>query len=224
MKPIIQDINLGYRTLVDNLPLPGWAPQRSWHMGIGASGSRPARYVSDVKLTSGLVLGLAVVPVRVSMHGQQFARVGSYIGSNGPNYAELNFGYTSLAVVSHLNPASGPASEATEVVISGANFDLGLGMSCMLRQITNSSTHTEIIPATLFANITGRGATEKDDSRINCTIPIDGPWSVGNIDIFVIFDNGVYGPGRPFDRYATPILQRLTPLIGVGASTREHFW
>ena len=187
------------RTLVGGLIIPGWTPTRAWHMGLGASGRRPARYVAEVHLRSALILGLSDSPVRLSMHGAQYTDT------------FMNFTYTSVAVVSDISPASGPSSSPTQIVITGANFNLGLGVACRLDQFGNTSTR----PATLDVNGT--------NAAINCTVPME-PWVAGGINIYVSLDNGAYGPGALFERYATPTLRRLWPILGVGASTRVRIY
>ena len=94
------------------------------------------------------------------MHGEQFTR------------SLQNFTYTSVAVVSPISPASGPSAAPTQIVISGANFDLGFGVACLLRQDGNSSTRQ----ATLALN--------GSQAEINCTVPI-APWVPGTVDVYV---------------------------------------
>ena len=185
----------GERRLVSDLQLPSWLPQRSWAMGIGASGARPGRYLMEPRLTSALILGLESVRVKLRLLGQQHA---------GP---ELDYLYTAEAVVSEISPASGPAAAPTPITIRGANFDLGLAVKCRLEQ----GATVVVEPATLLTN--------GSDAEINCTLAT-APWASGDVDVYVgLGDIDAHGPGGTFQRYATPVLTKLSPLIGVGDST-----
>ena len=187
------------RPLAVDLVLPGWAPSRMWQMGIGAHGTRPGRYVREVRLRSALIFGVSAVPVRLQVQGQQYIE---------PPPPRLNFTYTADAAVSELSPASGPMSTSTAITIQGANFDLGLGVRCRFDQ----GGTTVFQPATLITN--------GSDAQINCTIA-PTPWVPGPVSLYVLLgDIGAHGPGGTFHKYSTPTLHRLAPLIGVGSSTR----
>ena len=187
----------GGRVLVSDLVLPQWNPLRSWRMGVGAHGVRAGRYLSTVRLRSSLILGLASTPVQLLLHEQLYA-------------GALSFGYTADAVVSSIEPASGPSTAPTPIQIGGANFNLGLAIACRFEQGGNST----LSPATLVTNASR--------AQINCTVDAD-VWAVGSIGVYVALGpEATFGPGTEFLRYATPTLHSLYPPLGVGNSTRVH--
>jgi len=67
---------LGERTVLEGLPLNGFAPRPSWQLAVAASSADDAEgtdehWINDLRVVSGSLLERADVPVRVSLNGQQ---------------------------------------------------------------------------------------------------------------------------------------------------------
>lgn len=109
--------------VVDGLAIHEWAPKASWRLAIGAQtgdGAQHSEHSIDNLIVELGDLGTrdGVIPVRVSVNGEQFSD------------AELMYTYLQPIWAALISPASGPLQGGTAVTIRGGSMAHGVDLRC----------------------------------------------------------------------------------------------
>ena len=100
--------------LFEDVPLPGFRPQPSWRVAIGARcGSlHDAHWIDELSVTRGAAAGAGTTLVQLSVNGRDF--------TSWPAAAEgVRFVYYQPPLVSSISPACGPVAGGTLVRLDG---------------------------------------------------------------------------------------------------------
>ena len=147
-------------TLLDRVPLAGWAPGSHWRLAIvalteGVPGD--AYWIDNLRVSSAALRAHAPAPFEVSLNGQDFTN------------ASFSFTYHAEPYVEAISPPDGPLSGATLVSVRGLHLAHGSDYRCLFDNVS--------VPATLDATSGG--------GRVTCTSP-----AAGTSDLSWLGDSG----------------------------------
>ena len=132
-------VAIGGVLMIENVTLAGWKPSANWTMGFGARTGETnydVHVVDNVRIRTGAAFRSHVVPVEVSVNGQE----------NTQN--AISFSYFAEPTVSYLRFERGPTSGGTSVAIGGSSFRGGSVFFCRFGPVTvkatYSATHDEL--------------------------------------------------------------------------------
>ena len=188
------------RLVVDNLTISGWEPQPNWRFALAARSSdsevsSDALWLHHLRIESGSLLARGVVPVRVSLNGQQFHP------THPDNPPVIHF--QAPPVMSLASPALGPRSGNSLVRLSGLHFDGGSSRSCRFGAAGADAPLT--VPAS--------AAMEGGALHLLCEAP---PWPHSGPTEIRISLNGLQYPreGASYAFYEPLDLSPVSPTFG----------
>ena len=153
-------VAIGGVLMIENVTLAGWKPSANWTMGFGARTGETnydVHVVDNVRIRTGAAFRSHVVPVEVSVNGQE----------NTQN--AIGFSYFAEPTVSYLRFERGPTSGGTSVVIGGSSFRGGSVFFCRFGPVTvnatYSATHDELSCVSPAASA---GGVPVEVSRAGC--------------------------------------------------------
>jgi len=204
--------------LLDGVPLPAaLAPTASWRFGFGArTGPNPTQLEErhDVRLfraTVGVALGPQVVPVQLTLNGQQ------YVGFTA-------FTYYANAAMTSVAPVSGPTAGGTALLVSGLRLHGGSDYRCRFAReggiarvvravlvvdaVACNSTADPLISATLeFLSVSLNGQQYITDD------PTLSPALIAALDV-VLGTSLISERALNFSAHAAPMLTAISPSSG----------
>jgi hypothetical protein len=212
-------VRVGGRLYATDLQLLDYAPDADWRFSIGATAGQrgSAHRVDNVRVRSGELLEAGVVPLSVSVNGQETAVV------------PRGFAYATPPVLSSVSPAAGPVAGGTRLLVHGFGVTLGEQLECALQgavvpaaRVNDSAVTCESPAADYYDVLRARaGVNESGALTAAAAEPLELSRNGQRFTQQALFDQRADVHGLRLRLYAPPNVTRLAPATGpLGGGTQ----